>query len=78
MSSRASAALWLGLGALGLAFLWVAVLFRPLWTAQAGLAFTAVPFAAAAAEFLPAARRDPGSAVAAVGLVVLFCIAWLL
>jgi hypothetical protein len=78
MSTRVIAWLWLGLGALGLALLWTAVLFRPAWMPWAGAVFTATPFAAALAECLWSARRDPGSAVAAVGLVVLLCIAWLL
>lgn len=77
MKTRLVATLWLGLGALGLVLLWAAVLFRPSWAHWAGLAFTATPFAAASVEFLADARRDPGSAVAVVGLIVLFCIAWL-
>ena len=78
MSTRVVARLWLGLGAAGLLLLWVALLFRPLWLSWAGVAFIAVPFAASVLEFMPGARKDPGSAVAALGLVVLFWIAWLL
>jgi hypothetical protein len=78
MNARTASGLWLGLGAAGLAILWTAVLFRPAWLIWAGGAFTAVPFAAAAIEFVPRARKDPATAVAALGLILLFSIAWLL
>jgi len=77
MSNKAVARLWLGLGACALTALWGTVLFRPAWTEWAGFGFTSVPFVAAAIELWPRLRNDFWSAVAAMGLWVLFFMAWL-
>lgn len=78
MNSKSVARLWLGLGAASLLLLWVAVLFRPSWIGWATVVFTGAPFAAAAIDLWPRWRSDLWSAVAALGLCVLFCIAWMI
>jgi len=78
MSNKNAARLWLGLGTASLLLLWVAVLFRPAWTDWAKVLFTGAPFVAAAIDLWPRWRTDPWSAVAALGLCVLFCIAWII
>ena len=78
MSTRGAARLWLGLGTVSLAFLWVAVLFFPAWIGRAGVLFMGAPFAAAILDLGLRWREDIWSAVAVTGLCVLFCMAWLI
>lgn len=78
MSARSVAYLWLGLGTATLLFLLATVLFRPAWTGVAGILFTGAPFAAAAIELWPRWRNDLWSAIAALGLGVLFFMAWMI
>ena len=70
--------LWLVAGALALALLWFAVLTRAIWLPRAGAAFLALPFVAAAAMTWPGQSKSRVSAVAVVGLGMLFCLAWYL
>jgi hypothetical protein len=78
MSSKSAARLWLWLGTASLLILWAAILFRPARTGWAGVLFTGAPFVAAAIDLWPRWRKDPWSAVAALGLFVLFCMAWMI
>lgn len=76
MNNRQAAGLWLIMGGGGLVLLWMAVLGLNSWANLAGGMFLSVPFAAALAMTWPKLKQDSLSAVCALGLIVLFSLAW--
>jgi hypothetical protein len=76
MNNRQAAGLWFLLGGAALVLLWVAVLGHSAWSMWAGGAFLSVPFVAALAMTWPRLKQDSFSAVCALALIVLFCLAW--
>jgi hypothetical protein len=76
MNDRTASWLWLGLGISALALLWIAVLLYPAWIRWVRVVYMSTPFVAAAVDLLPRWRKDAASAIAAVGLGVLFLMAW--
>jgi hypothetical protein len=78
MSRRAQSYVWFGLGAVGLAGLWLTCLIAPEWSQTVGYIFLATPLLAMLISVRPGFRSDPVTSWCALGLVLLFLAARLL
>lgn len=70
--------IWLTLGGVMLALTWAGVLLKANWMHWAGIGFLSVPYVSALVMTIPNWRRDRTASLCALGLFLLFCLAWLL
>lgn len=78
MTAGRKGQVWLVLGGATLAVLWTGVLLKTTWMHWAGIGFLSVPYVSALLMTLPNWRGDRTSSLCAVGLFLLFCLAWIL